>query len=162
LRGKMIVFEDPGSTSGYFLPKVLLLRKGFKLTEKHRLDAKVGAKEIGYVFASTDGNVVNLVLSNRVAAGAFSNDDYGAVDEKQKAEIAILAQSDPFPRHLVSVRKDLDSTVKTRLKETLLSMNQDEEGRKIMQQTDNTTRFDLLPGGEETVRRKLVETFRPR
>jgi phosphonate transport system substrate-binding protein len=162
LRGKMIVFEDPGSTSGYFLPKVLLLRKGFKLTEKHRLDAKVGAKEIGYVFASTDGNVVNLVLSNRVAAGAFSNDDYGAVDEKQKAEIAILAQSDPFPRHLVSVRKDLDSTVKTRLKETLLSMNQDDEGRKIMQQTDNTTRFDLLPGGEETVRRKLVETFRPR
>ena len=105
---------------------------------------------------------MNLVLSNRVAAGAFSNDDYGAVDEKQKAEIAILAQSDPFPRHLVSVRKDLDSTVKTRLKETLLSMNQDEEGRKIMQQTDNTTRFDLLPGGEETVRRKLVETFRPR
>ena len=162
LRGKMIVFEDPGSTSGYFLPKVLLLRKGFKLTEKHRLDAKVGAKEIGYVFASTDGNVVNLVLSNRVAAGAFSNDDYGAVDEKQKAEIAILAQTDLFPRHLVSVRKDLDSTVKTRLKETLLSMNQDDEGRKIMQQTDNTTRFDLLPGGEETVRRKLVETFRPR
>jgi len=162
LRGKMIAFEDPGSTSGYFLPKVLLLRKGFKLTEKHRLDAKVGAKEIGYVFASTDGNVVNLVLSNRVAAGAFSNDDYGAVDEKQKAEIAILAQTDLFPRHLVSVRKDLDSTVKTRLKETLLSMNQDDEGRKIMQQTDNTTRFDLLPGGEETVRRKLVETFRPR
>jgi phosphonate transport system substrate-binding protein len=130
LRGKMIAFEDPGSTSGYFLPKVLLLRKGFKLTEKPRLDAKVGAKEIGYFFASTDGNVVNLVLSNRVAAGAFSNDDYGAVNEKQKAEIAILAQTDPFPRHLVSVRKDLDSTVKTRLKETLLSMNQDEEGRK--------------------------------
>lgn len=161
LRGKMIAFEDPGSTSGYFLPKVLLLKKGFKLTEKPRPDAKVGPKEIGYVFASTDANVVNLVLSNQVPAGAFSNDDYSALDEKQKAEIAILAQTEPFPRHLVSVRKDLDSTVTTRLKGTLLSMNQDEEGRQIMQQTDNTTRFDLLPGGEETVRRKLIETFRP-
>ena len=161
LRGKMIAFEDAGSTSGYFLPKVLLLKKGFKLTEKPSSDAKVGAKEIGYVFASTDVNVVNLVLSNRVAAGAFSNDDYGALDEKQKADIAILAQTDLFPRHLVSVRKDLDSTARTRLKETLLSMSQDEEGRTIMQQTDNTTRFDLLPGGEEAVRRKLIETFRP-
>jgi phosphonate transport system substrate-binding protein len=162
LRGKMIAFEDPGSTSGYFLPKVLLLKKGFKLSEKPRLDAKVGPKEIGYVFASTDVNVVNLVLSKRVAAGAFSDDDYCALDGSKKADITILAQTDLFPRHLVSARKDLDPTVKNRLKETLLSMHQDDEGRSIMQQTDNTTKFDLLPGGEESVRRKLVETFRSR
>ena len=160
LRGKMIAFEDPGSTSGYFLPKVLLLKKGFKLAEKPRPDAKVGPKEIGYIFASTD--VVNLVLSSRVAAGTFSNDDYGALDGSKKADITILAQTDLFPRHLVSARKDLDPTVKNRLKEVLLSMHQNDEGRSIMQQTDNTTKFDLLPGGEESVRRKLVETFRSR
>jgi ABC-type phosphate/phosphonate transport system substrate-binding protein len=28
LRGKIIAFEDPGSTSGYFLPKLLLLKTG--------------------------------------------------------------------------------------------------------------------------------------
>jgi phosphonate transport system substrate-binding protein len=162
LRGKMIAFEDPGSTSGYFLPKVLLLKKGFMLSEKSRPDAKVGPKEIGYIFASTDVNVVNSVLSKRVAAGAFSDDDYGALDGSRKADIIILAQTDLFPRHLVSVRKDLDPTVKNRLKEILLSMHQDDEGRSIMQQTDNTTKFDLLPGGEELVRRKLVETFRSR
>jgi phosphonate transport system substrate-binding protein len=162
LRGKMLAFEDPGSTSGYFLPKVLLLKKGFKLTEKTTPDAKVGPKETGYVFASTDANVVNLVLSGQVAAGAFSDDDYGALDGTKKAEIIILAQTDLFPRHLVSVRKDLNPLVKNRLKEVLLAMNQEEEGRSIMQQTDNTTKFDLLPGGEELVRRKLVETFRSR
>jgi phosphonate transport system substrate-binding protein len=162
LRGKMIAFEDPGSTSGYFLPKVLLLKKGFMLSEKSRPDAKVDPKEIGYIFASTDVNVVNSVLSKRVAAGAFSDDDYGALDGSRKADIIILAQTDLFPRHLVSVRKDLDPTVKNRLKEILLSMHQDDEGRSIMQQTDNTTKFDLLPGGEEMVRRKLVETFRRR
>jgi len=160
LRGKMIAFEDPGSTSGYFLPKVLLLKKGFKLAEKPRPDAKVGPKEIGYIFASTD--VVNLVLSSRVAAGTFSNDDYGALDGSKKADITILAQTELFPRHLVSARKDLDPTVKNRLKEILLSMHQNDEGRSIMQQTDHTTKFDLLPGGEESVRRKLVETFRSR
>ena len=162
LRGKMIAFEDPGSTSGYFLPKVLLLKKGFRLSEKPRLDAKIGPQEIGYVFASTNANVVNLVLSRQVAAGAFSDDDYGALDGTKKAEIIVLAQTELFPRHLVSVRKDLNPLVKNRLKEVLLAMNQAEEGRSIMQQTDNTTKFDLLPGGEELVRRKLVETFRSR
>jgi hypothetical protein len=44
----------------------------------------------------------------------------------------------------------------------LLAMNQEDEGRSIMQQIDNTTKFDRLPGGEESVRRKLVETFRAR
>ncbi|HEY7319244.1 MAG TPA: phosphate/phosphite/phosphonate ABC transporter substrate-binding protein [Candidatus Binatia bacterium] len=162
LRGKMIAFEDPGSTSGYFLPKVLLLKKGFKLTEKANPVAKVGPNEIGYVFASTDANVVNLVLSGKVAAGAFSDDDYSALEGTKKADILILAQSDRFPRHLVSVRKDLDPGVKNRLKEVLLAMSQEDEGRRIMEQTDNTTKFDLLPGGEPQVRRKLVETFRGR
>ncbi|HEY6366943.1 MAG TPA: phosphate/phosphite/phosphonate ABC transporter substrate-binding protein [Candidatus Binatia bacterium] len=162
LRGRMIAFEDPGSTSGYFLPKVLLLKKGFTLTEKSALDAKVRPKEIGYVFASTDVHVVNFVLSKQVAAGAFSDDDYGALDGNRKSDITILAQTDPFPRHLVSVRRDLDPAVKNRLKEILLAMDQDNEGRSILQQTDNTTKFDLLPGGEASVRRKLVETFRSR
>jgi phosphonate transport system substrate-binding protein len=162
LPGRMIAFEDPGSTSGYFLPKVFLLQRGFMLTEKSGPDAKVGPKEIGYVFASPDANIVNLVFSKRVAAGAFSDDDYGALDQKKKTDITILAQTDSFPRHLVSVRKDLDDTVKSRLKEILLSMHQDEEGQIIMKKMDNTTRFDLLPGGEAMVRRKLVETFRPR
>jgi phosphonate transport system substrate-binding protein len=162
LGGKMIAFEDSGSTSGYFLPKVFLLKKGFTLTEKSGPDAKVNPKETGYFFASSDANILNLVLSKRVAAGAFSDDDYGILDENKKAEVSVLAQTDRFPRHLVSVRKDLDTTVKSRLKEILLSMHQDEEGRTIMQKIDNTTKFDPLPGGEQTMRRKLVETFRPR
>jgi len=39
LLGKMIAFEDPGSTSGYFLPKLLLLEKRFRVAEKPGLAA---------------------------------------------------------------------------------------------------------------------------
>ena len=162
LRGKFIAFEDPGSTSGYFLPKLLLLKKGFSVVEKPSLGAKVSAGEIGYTFAGTDKNLLNLVLQNKVAAGAFSNDDHASLDEKSKAAIAILAESEPLPRHLVSVRKDLPERIIKRLKEILLSMHQDDEGQKILGQTGNTTKFDALPGGEEVVRRKLVELYRPR
>jgi phosphonate transport system substrate-binding protein len=162
LRGKIIAFEDPGSTSGYFLPKLFLLKKGFSVVEKPSVGAKVGTGEIGYTFAGTDKNVVNLVRQNKVAAGAFSNDDHAGLDENSKAAILILGESESMPRHLVSVRKDLPEQVVKRLKEILLSMHQDEEGRKILAQTGNTTKFDALPGGEESVRRKLVELYRPR
>ena len=162
LRGKIIVFEDPGSTSGYFLPKLFLLKKGFSVVEKPSLGAKVLAGEIGYTFAGAGKKVINLVLQKTVVAGAFSNHDHASLDENSKAAIAILGESEPLPRHLVSVRKDLPEPVIKRLKEILLNMHQDEEGQKILRQTGNTTKFDSLPGGEELVRRKLVELFRPR
>ena len=75
LRGKIIAFEDPGSTSGYLLPKLFLLKKGFSVVEKATPAAKVSPVDIGYIFADTDKNIVNLVMQEKVAAGAFSNDD---------------------------------------------------------------------------------------
>ncbi len=162
LRGKIIVFEDPGSTSGYFLPKLFLLNKGFSVTEKADLGSKVSSREIGYIFGNTTKDIVNLVVQEKVAAGAFSNDDYAGLEDKSKTLISILSETESVPRHLVSVRKDLPEPVVNRLKEILLSMDQNEEGQKILRQADGTTKFDLLPGGEEMVRRKLVELYRPR
>lgn len=162
LRGKMIAFEDAGSTSGYFMPKLLLLDKRLMLTEKPGLDAKVAAQEIGYILAGSEKNILSLVLAKKVAAGAFSNDDYAGVGEKEKAAISILAETASLPRHLVSCRKDVPAPVAKRLKEILLAMHEDAEGRAILQRTDNTTKFDLLPGGEESMRKKLIELFRPR
>ena len=162
LRGKIIAFEDPGSTSGYFLPKLFLLKKGFSVVEKAGREAKVSANEIGYIFADTDKNMVNLVVQKKLAAGAFSNDDFSHVDNTTKASISILGETESMPRHLVSVRKDLPEPVVKRLKEVLLSMHQDKEGQHILEKADNTTKFDSLPGGEERVRRKLVELYRQR
>ena len=162
LRGKIIVFEDPGSTSGYLLPKLFLLKKGFSVTEKEDLGSKVSSREIGYIFGNTTKDIVNLVVQEKVAAGAFSNDDYAGLEDKSKTLISILSETESVPRHLVSVRKDLPEPVVNRLKEILLSMDQNEEGQKILRQADGTTKFDLLPGGEEMVRRKLVELYRPR
>jgi phosphonate transport system substrate-binding protein len=162
LRGKIIAFEDPGSTSGYFLPKLFLLKKGFSMSEQASPESKISAGEIGYIFANTSNEVVRLVLQKKVTAGAFSTDDYATLEDKDKPLISILAETESVPRHLVSVRKDLPETVVRRLKSILLAMDQDKEGQQILKQTDNTTRFDALPGGEEMVRRKLVELYRPR
>ncbi len=159
LRGKTIVFEDPGSTSGHFLPRFFLLRNGFKLSEKTRVEPNVSPGEVGYIFAYSQENLVDLVLTQQVAAGAFSDDDYARLDEKKRSDITVLAHTATLPRHLLSVRKDLAPALADRLQEILLSMHEDDEGRRILQKTDDTTKFDVLPGGDGMVRRLLLETF---
>lgn len=162
LRGKMIAFEDAGSTSGYILPKLLLFHKGFNVVEKPGLDAKIAATEIGYIFAGMERNVIDRLLQEKVVAGAISNDDHANLDEKTKARLTIIGESESLPRHLVSVRRNLPEPTIKRLKEILLTMHQDDQGLKILRETDNTTRFDTLPGGEQAFRKRFMEIFRPR
>jgi hypothetical protein len=46
-----------------------------------------------------------------------------------------------------------------RLTDVLLAMHDDPEGSKILKKTDRTTKFDRLPGGEEVLRKRLLESF---
>ena len=159
LKGKTIVFEDAGSTSGYLLPKLFLQRRGLKLTEKGRFSPDSAATDVGYVFARSQEKLVDAVLNKQAAAGAFSNDDFNALEEKKKVGIGILAQTERLPRHLLSVRSDLAPALAGRLETVLLAMHDDAEGRKILQKTDGTTKFDMLPGGEAAMRRRLLDSF---
>jgi phosphonate transport system substrate-binding protein len=159
LKGKIIGFEDPESTSGYFLPKLLLTKKGFKLSRQAQIDAKVSPGEVGYIFVQSQGKLVDLVLTKQVAAGAFSNDDYDTLDGSKKSDITILAETASLPRHLVSVRKDLPPTLAKGLEQILLAMHEDPEGRSILQKTDTTTKFDALPGGELAINQRLLDAY---
>jgi phosphonate transport system substrate-binding protein len=159
LRGKIIVFEDPGSTSGHFLPKFFLSRRGLKLSEKTRIETQISPGEVGYIFAYSQDKLVDLVLTKQVAAGAFSNDDYAALDEKKKLDITVLVETDRLPRHLLSIRTDMGPALASRLERILLSMHEDPEGQLVLQKTSETTKFDALPGGEAAMRRRLLETF---
>jgi phosphonate transport system substrate-binding protein len=159
LKGKIIAFEDPESTSGYHLPKLLLTRTGFTLSPAARIDAKVRPGDIGYVFASSQRKLLDMVLTQKVAAGAFSNDDYARLDESKRSAITVLAETASLPRHLVSVRKNMAAAMVKELEKVLLSMDRDPEGRSILQKTDGTTKFDALPGGESAISRRLLDTY---
>jgi phosphonate transport system substrate-binding protein len=159
LKGKLIAFEDPESTSGYYLPKLFLSKKGFKLAPKTQTEAKVAPAEIGYLFAQSQDKLVDLVLTGKVAAGAFSSDDYAALDAGKKSDVVILGETASLPRHLVSIRKDLAAARARGLEKTLLAMHQNPEGRSILQRADGTTKFDALPGGELAVSQRLLDTY---
>jgi phosphonate transport system substrate-binding protein len=159
LRGRLIAFEDPESTSGYFLPKFFLQRSGFKLGPASAPNAPAPAAELSYIFAQSSDKVLELILAGQVAAGAISDDDFDRLDERRKADLTIIGQTDLLPRHLVSVRKGMTADAAERLSRILQSMHENKEGEAILLKSDNTTRFDVLPGGEEAMRRRLLETF---
>jgi phosphonate transport system substrate-binding protein len=144
LRGKVVVFESPDSTSGHFLPRHFLTRKGFKFIDKSRFNPEALATDIGYLFAGSQEKVVDWVLTKKAAAGAFSDDDYARLDEKKRSDIIILAETERLPRHLVSV-EDFSPALADRLEKILLSMHENDQGQENLKNTDDTTKFDLLP-----------------
>ena len=159
LRGKVLVFEDPESTSGHFLPKSFLRRKGFKFTDKSRFDPYASPTDIGYLFAYSQEKLVDWVLSKKAAAGAFSDDDFARLDANKRSDITILALTEPLPRHFISVRKDFAPALVDRLEKVLLSMHETDQGRRILKKTDDTTKFDRLPEGDSGLRRRLAKIF---
>ena len=94
-----------------------------------------------------------------MAAGAFSN-DYASLEEKKKSDIKNPGQNGwiatPSCLHPDEI---CTCTIATRLEKILLSMDQDPEGRRILQRTDGTTKFDALPGGELVMRERLLDAF---
>ena len=160
LRGKLFVFEDPESTSGHFLPKHFLMGKGFKFADKSRYNPDALPTDIGYIFLGSQNKVMDWVLARKATAGALSNDDYARLDAKKKSAITILAETEPLPRHLLSVRKSFPPQLTDRLTTLLLAMHENTEGRKILEKADDTTKFDLLPEGDAGLQRRLTEIFR--
>jgi phosphonate transport system substrate-binding protein len=159
LRGKTIVFEDPGSTSGFLSPKFLLQRQGLKLAEVREGQANSNPDLVQYFFAPGRNKLFDAVLTQQAVAGAFSDADLANLSEANKSAIIVLAQTDRLPRHLVSIRADLPPAVAARLEAALLAMHEDADGRRILANTDQTAKFDRLPGGEEALRRRLLDSF---
>ena len=145
LLGKIVCFKDNYSSSGYLLPKILFADKGLKLTYKSDLADSVAAKEIGYVFSHDERNTVEWVLRGKVPAGAVDHQRYLKEAGDRVADLKIVAQSFPVPRHLVSYRADLAPLLVARIKEVLLRMDQSADGKKALAGFEKTRKFDEVP-----------------
>ena len=80
LQGKIIEFEDPGSTSAFYLPAAALLKAGLKLQYLESPRQQPDTDKVGYVFSREEINTSIWVHKGLVAAGAFNNLDCGKSD----------------------------------------------------------------------------------
>ncbi len=147
LKGKTVAFDDRSSTSGYLLPKAILIRSGLALNEYARFTDPVHPDSVGYVFSRDDENTIFWVLKKRVAAGTIDNANFVKMSGNRIGDLKILHRSVDVPRHVVAHRKDLDPALVERIREVLLAMHQEETGRKVLLEFQKTTQFDAFPQG---------------
>ncbi len=119
LRGKTIAFVDPGSTSGYVYPMVMLIKKGL-ITNR---DPKTFFKDA--MFAGTHEAALLALLNGSVdAVASFDLAPQQYLKEKEKVEkVTHVAETDPIPEAGMAVRDGLDPTLMRKLVEALMAFN---------------------------------------
>ncbi len=157
LRGRMIAFGEPFSTSGYLLPKAALVSSGFRLVNFADSAATVPDNEIGYVFSNDAENTMVWVLKGKVTAGAVNEDYFAALAGQRIGELRILFRSDVVPRNVVCARGDLDPALMRAVVGLLLEMDEDDEGRVVLDGFEQTSGFEPFPEGGERALAGVIE-----
>ena len=70
LRGRVVGFQEPDSTSGYMLPVAMLQQAGLPLRHLHRESERPQEDTVGYLFTGDDRNTVLWLVRGTIDAGA--------------------------------------------------------------------------------------------
>ncbi|MFH1196765.1 MAG: phosphate/phosphite/phosphonate ABC transporter substrate-binding protein [bacterium] len=144
LKDRVIAFDSPFSTTGYFIPKVELLERGFKLVELDNLDNPVPAGSIGYIFTYSDDNTLLWILKDKTAAGATDNLSYQKLPQEYFTKYNVLLESEPIPRQIVAVRNEIPVDREKRLIEILCQFHTTAEGKDMMSPAGSAPLFEKL------------------
>ncbi len=119
LRGKTIAFVDPGSTSGYVYPMVMLIKKGLV---KDR-DPKTFFKEA--MFAGTHEAALLALLNGSVdAVSSFDLAPEQYLKDKARVEkLTYIAETTPIPEAGMAVRDGMDPALVRRIFDALMAFN---------------------------------------
>ncbi len=149
--GKTLVFEDPGSTSGYLLPKYFLTQKGFNVNQSP------GGKNINYIFSGDDENTPAWIIDGKADIGAVSNLDFEKYPGSLKDKLKVIGQTFDVPRHIVSHRAGLDPVLVERIKLILLDMDSDRQGIEILKNFQGTKKYEEISNDEILNSSKMLE-----
>ncbi len=127
MKGRKMAFVDKAATAGYVFPLAWLRDNG--ITDIDRFFGE-------YYFTGSHDAAVMAVLNRKADIGAAKNTIYDRVrkdDPRVDRELAILARSPEVPSNGLCVRKDLDAKVRTALKDALLNLHNDPDGRQVLE-----------------------------
>jgi phosphonate transport system substrate-binding protein len=126
IRGKRFVFVDKATTAGYLLPLAYFEKHGI-------INYKTYLRET--YFAGTHEDAIMDVLNKKADIGSANNTLYERMAETNnriKDDLMILEKSPDVPENGLTVRKNLDDPIKKKLKDALLNMHNDAEGRSFL------------------------------
>jgi phosphonate transport system substrate-binding protein len=127
MRGKRFAFVDMATTAGYLLPLEFFHNNGIS-------DYKHYLKEI--YFTGTHEDAIYDVLNKKADIGAAKNTVFqrlAKADPRIMKELVVLERSPDVPENALALRVDIDPSVRDLLKDALLKMNLDPDGKKVLE-----------------------------
>lgn len=149
MKGKRLAFVARATAAGYLFPLVFLRKGGVG-------DIEAFLKEV--YFAGTHEDVVKDVLNGKADVGACKNTVFArlaADDPRVAKDLVVLDRSPSFPENALALRKGLEAPLKERLKNALLAMHEDPEGRRVLE-TFGARRFIETTDDDYDVVRKYT------
>ncbi len=125
LKGKVMCWVDPNSTSGYIVPRIMLKANGID-------PDKDFAKTIE---AGSHNNVVTQVYNGDCDAGATYVDARSSVEKDipdVKEKVIAIATTADIPNDNVSFIKDFPQAERDKIVNALLEISNSEEGKKAL------------------------------
>jgi len=128
MKGKRFAFVDKATTAGWLLPLHYFNEIGIN-------DYRTWFAET--YFTGTHEDAIKDVLERKADIGAAKNTVFYRLAKQNsllEKELRILSTSPEVPSNTLAVRKSLDSSFKAKLKNILLQMHEDKQGREILQE----------------------------
>jgi phosphonate transport system substrate-binding protein len=144
LIGQRVAFEEPHSTSGFLLPMIALDKAEIATVALKEPGDTLPNDRLGYVFSLKDSNTIAWVLRGRVAAGATDSEHILKLRDEVRRQLKIVYETPKVPRHVVSHRADLSGATLARISQLLFDMDAEDAGRYVLDQFEQTTRFDPM------------------
>ena len=127
MKGKRFAFVDKATTAGYLLPLEYFHDNGIS-------DYRHYLKEA--YFTGTHEDAIYDVLNRKADIGAAKNTVFqrlAKADPRIMKELVVLDRSLDVPENALALRKDIDASVRDLLKDALLKMNLDPDGKKVLE-----------------------------
>ncbi len=148
LRGRVIAFEDPGSTTGFLAPFAMLRAAGLDPVEIQPGETPPAGR-VGYVFTRSEENVAAWVARGIADAGAFSNLDWAEIHETSEVlmkDLRMLDQSGPILRSILLVGPNMSAELKQQLQAILQSAHENPAAEEALSTYYRVKRYDPIEG----------------
>ena len=127
MKGKRFAFVDRATTAGYLLPVAYFHNHGV---------SNCGTYLKECYFAGTHEDAIEEVLNKKAEIGAAKNtvfDRLAKANPRIREELVVLTESPEVPENGLALRKNIDESLRSRLKKSLLEMHEDPEGKKVLE-----------------------------
>lgn len=136
LKGKSFAFNIKSSTSGYFLPMILLIENG--------IDPNKDFIKVEYI--KKHDNILYNVLYKKFDAGAVYNQALNLLSDNEQKQLKVIAKTIEIFNEPIMVKCNISDDLVIKIKNAFLKLNNNDDikYKKILQSIGNLEGFALV------------------